>query len=79
MARSKALLEIVEYIQLSSLATGEGTLTTSGMVTIRSANGGYRGASGMLVFSSGTSRNGNSGSLNIGSGTSTAGRGGLLL
>ena len=34
-----------------SLASGEGTTTSSGMITIRSINAGEDGASGMLVFS----------------------------
>merc|ERR1711988_937045 len=57
---------------------GEGTATSSGAITIRTANAGVSGSSGKLVFSSGTTSGGNSGALFLGSGKATGGRGGLV-
>ena len=55
--------------------------TVSGALVVqllKSANGGARGASGMLMFSSGTAMGQNSGSISIGSSASTGGRGGSV-
>ena len=57
------------------LASGEGTATSSGAITIRSINSGTSGVSGALIFSSGTAVSGNSGAIEIGTGAATAGRG----
>jgi len=46
-----------------SLSSGEGAVSTSGMVTIRSINAGDNGVSGVLVFSSGSASSGNSGQM----------------
>ena len=47
-------------------ATGEGTATTSGAITVRTLNAGTAGVSGLLSFSTGTASSGNRGALWIG-------------
>ena len=58
--------------------TGEGTATSTGIISITSANTGVSGASGKLVFSSGSALIGNSGVILIGSGSATGGCSGLV-
>ena len=61
-----------------NLESGEGTATSSGVISIRTANAGTSGVSGRLVFSSGSASGGNSGALYVGSGVATGGRGGMV-
>ena len=62
-----------------SAASGEGTATSSGSIFVCVPNAGTSGASGRLVFSSGTASGGNSGDMCMGSGAATDGRAGSLV
>ena len=76
-AASTLPLEEVESTP-AELCHGEGTTSSSGVITIRTANSGAAGVSGMLIFSFGMAKGGNSGSILVGTGAATAGRGGLV-
>ena len=58
------------------LHTGIGTATSSGLISIVTANAGVSGVSGSLAFSSGTTTKGNSGMIMIGTGKANLGKGG---
>ena len=61
-----------------SLGFGEGTATSSGSAVLRSVNAGTTGASGVLVFSSGSASSGNISAVWLGTGEAMEGRGGLI-
>ena len=61
-----------------SLESGEGTATSSGVISIRTANAGGTGVSGRLVFSSGSAKRRQQRRSYVGSGAATGGRGGMV-
>jgi hypothetical protein len=60
------------------LHSGIGTATSSGLISIVTANAGVVGVSGSLAFSSGTTTKGNSGMIMIGTGIADGGKGGRV-